>query len=341
MAAVTVSCNLQGEDEQLNGWQSGTKGSLSCLAYASAPSMHNTAVRVSLSACVAAEFVRRSSYVDHEYLRIISTLMARDSRGQKSDAQMWAMKLEGYGLQGKMSVRLQELMQGVALPETISDIIFLVPHGHLTLAEAKPTRASKTATRLIKLVEQVQQDSLASMQPEKPLSRYGQVRLGNVGLGDKGMLSVFFLLDEQQMPWIFFIHTQPPDDRAATTAKDVVCSLEDNLSGFTTLPQLSPPAWRNWHRGPDDMPTKPMQAKGAATAKSNPKLPFDRVVYIYVPHSALSPAEQSTLRQVVAAGHPWLQRTIVYSSSIRNGYFRRMGAWSNDALRHAILQELR
>ena len=337
---MTVSCKLQGEDGLLNGQRSAMKGTLSCLAYAQAPYTKNPAVRVSLSPLVAIEMLRNLGHVDYEYSGIIKKLMGQDMTGQKSDAQMWAMKLEGYGLQGRMSVGLQELMRGVALPETISDIAFLVPQSHLTLSKAQPSNLPETATQLISLVRQVQHASLVSMQPVKPYPWSGRMRLGTEGLGKKGMLSMLVLLDEQQMPWTFFIHAQQPADSTVTTAKEVVCSLEDDLSGFSTLPQLSP-TWRNWHRGSDDIPTVPMRANTAAAAKQRTKLPFNRVVYIYILNNTLSPSEQSTLRQVVAAGHPWLQRTVIHTSSIRTDYFRRTTGFSNDALRHAILSKLR
>ena len=284
---------------------------------------------------------RKLGYGDYRYSGIINTLMGQNTDVDKSDAQMWAMKLEGYGMQERATLRLQELMPGVALPKTLREMAFLIPQGHLTVSLAQPARALVTANQLISLVKQVQQDSLVSMQQEKPSSHKCKVHIGMVSLGSKGMLSMLVLLDEKQQPWTFFIHTQQPDDSTATTAKDVVCSLETDLRGFSTLPQLSPPAWRNWHRGPNDVPTAPVRAKRPAAAKSSTKLPFDQVVYVYVSNSMLSPAEQSTLRWAVAAGHPWLQQTVIHSSSIRTGYFRRNGGWSNNALRHAILEELR
>lgn len=302
--------------------------------------MQDPAVRVSISPFIAAEMCRHLGCGDYRYSSIISTLMGQNTAVDKSDAQMWAMKLEGYRLQNRMSVRLQELLHGVALPETISDIAFLVPQAYLTLSKAQPNMPLATATQLISLVKQVQRDSLVSMQPQKPSSHECRVQLGMVGLGSKGMLSMLVLLDEQQVPWTFFIHTQQPDNSTATTAKDVVCSLEDDLSKFSMLPQLSPPAWRNWHHGLDDVPAVSVRAKRAASAQQSTKLPFNRIVYIYVCNNTLSSSEESTLRQAVAAGHPWLQRTVIHSSSIRSGYFRRTGAFNNDALRHAIMNEL-
>ena len=197
-----------------------------------------------------------------------------------------------------------------------------------------------TAAQLTSFVQKVQQDSLVSMQPEKPPSWSFVVRVGKVGLGSQSALSVHVRLDEQQQPWTFFIGTQQADDSTAMTVKYVVCSLEDDLSGFPTLPQLSPAAWANWHRGTDDVPTVPGQATVAAAAEKKSNLPFDRVVYIYVSNSTLSPAEQSTLSQADMAGHPWLQHTIIYPSRIRKDYFSSQGVWSNDALRHAIYDKV-
>ena len=272
--------------------------------------------------------------------RPLLTLMAQDTVAAQSDTKMWAMKTEGQRLFGRTRVSLRELMDGVALPETLRDRAFLSPQAHLTLSGAQRTGPSVTAAQLTSFVQKVQQDSLVSMQPEKPPSWSGVVRVGTVGLGSQGALSVLVLLDEQQQPWTFFIRAQQADDSTATTVKHVVCSLEDDLSGFTTLPQLSPAAWANWHRGADDVPTVSVQAIVAAAAEKSAKLPFDRVVYIYVSNSTLSPAEESTLSQADMAGHPWLQHTIIYPSRIRKDYFSTQGVWSNDALRHAIYDKL-
>ena len=253
--------------------------------------------------------------MDYTYSGIIGTLMTQDTATEGSVAQMWVMKMEGYGVQGRTTVRLQELMQGVALPETIPDIACIVPQGRLALSDV-------------------------SMLPEKPPLLSDPVVIGAVELGSQGDLSMFVLLDEQEQPWTFFIRTQQADESTATTVKHVVCSLENDLSEYSALPQISPVAWTNWHHGLDNVPTVSVQATGVAAAEQSAKVPFDRVVYMYVSISTLSPSEESTLRQAMAAGHPWLQRTVVLSSHMRNGYFRRMGAFSNDALRYAILDKL-
>ena len=271
-----------------------------------------------------------------------SAIRSHDTAAARSDAQMSIMKLEGLRLQptGRTTFRLQELVPDAALPETLWDMAFLVPQSHLTLSEGQPDRPPQTAAELSSFVEQIKQNSLISMQPEKPPSWDGWVRLGAVGLGSQGVLSMFVLLDEQQAPWTVFIHAQPPDDSTAPTVKGVLCSLEDDLSGFCALPQLSPAAWDSWHRGAADIPTAPVQATGAAAAEHSAKLPFDRVIFLYVANSTLSPAEESTLSQADIAGHPWLQHTVIFSSSIREDYFSRQAVWSNDALRHAIFDKL-
>ena len=296
--------------------------------------------RVNMSPLVAAGILGLDNFSGI----IGSAAMTQDTAVARSDAQMWTMKLEGLRLlhktTGRTTFRLQELMEGIALPETLSEIDFLIPQANLTLSGDQPDSPLVTAAQLSSFVQSIQQDSLVSMQPEKPLSWTGWVRLGTVGLGSQGVLSMFVLLDSQQNPWTFFIHTQQPDDRTAVTVKGVVSSLEDDLSGFIALPQLSPAAWANWHHGAADVPTVPVQATGAAAAEHSAKLPFDRVVYMYVSNSTLSSAEESTLCQADEAGHPWLERTVIHSSSIRNSYFSRKGVWSNDALRHAIFDKL-
>ncbi|CAL5225183.1 g7965 [Coccomyxa viridis] len=221
---------------------------------------------------------KRLRRLHHSRIGPLLTLMAQDTVAAQSDTKMWAMKTEGQRLFGRTRVSLRELMDGVALPETLRDRAFLSPQAHLTLSGAQRTGPSVTAAQLTSFVQKVQQDSLVSMQPEKPPSWSGVVRVGTVGLGSQGALSVLVLLDEQQQPWTFFIRAQQADDSTATTVKHVVCSLEDDLSGFTTLPQLSPAAWANWHRGADDVPTVSVQAIVAAAAEKSAKLPFDRVV---------------------------------------------------------------
>ncbi|CAL5225180.1 g7961 [Coccomyxa viridis] len=230
--ASVVYCETDDEDEQL---QSFPGGSLSCLASATAPSVHQPAVRLSVSPLVAAEMLRELRRVDYTYSGIIGTLMTQDTATEGSVAQMWVMKMEGYGVQGRTTVRLQELMQGVALPETIPDIACIVPQGRLALSDV-------------------------SMLPEKPPLLSDPVVIGAVELGSQGDLSMFVLLDEQEQPWTFFIRTQQADESTATTVKHVVCSLEDDLSEYIALPQISPVAWTNWHPGLDNVPT--VEARG-------------------------------------------------------------------------------
>ncbi|CAL5225182.1 g7964 [Coccomyxa viridis] len=154
-----------------------------------------------------------------------------------------------------------------------------------------------------------------------------------------GALSVLVFLDEQQLPWTIFIHTQQPGDDAAKTVKDVVCHLEDDLKETVTLPELSPSAWKDWHRTADDVPTGQLQAQSAVATAQNTKMPFDRVVYMYVSNSMFPSSEDHVYEDALSKGHPWLQHTTVISSHIRKAYHRRIGALAADALRHAILDK--
>ena len=300
------------------------------------------AVRISMSPLIAAAMLGGSD--DGLSGILADAITAQPTAAAQTDAQMCIMKLEGYRLfgrsTGETTVSLQKLMPEVALPETLCDVPFLVPQSHLTLSGDQDESPLVTAAQLTSFVQKVQQDSLVSMQPEKPPSWSGVVRVGTVGLGSQGMLSMLVLLDEQQAPWTVFIRTQQADDSTATTVKHVVCSLEDDLSGLSTLPQISPAAWADWHRGADDVPTVPVQAIAAAAAEKSAKLPFDRVVYMYVSNGTLSPAEESTLSQADMAGHPWLEHTVIYPASIRKDYFSSQGVWSKDALRHAMFDRL-
>ena len=311
-----------------------------------APKSYSVDVRISMAPLVVAELLRDLSLVDEDFSDIVSALMMQDSSPDRvlSDARMLALRLEAYRLQKEESVGLYKLLPELQLPRPlIMDVDskvrkFLIPQGHLTVLEAQRSQRL-TLAWLEGMVQDIKRATLASMQAQTSALQREQVVVGSTGLGSRGALSVLVFLDEQQLPWTIFIHTQQPGDDAAKTVKDVVCHLEDDLKETVTLPELSPSAWKDWHRTADDVPTGQLQAQSAVATAQNTKMPFDRVVYMYVSNSMFPSSEDHVYEDALSKGHPWLQHTTVISSHIRKAYHRRIGALAADALRHAILDK--
>ena len=283
----------------------GKVSSLSCRSQrlVRASNLYSREVRMSMSPLVVAELLRDLKLVDDYFSDVIDALMMQDASLERafSDARMLALRLEAYRLQKEKIVELQCLLPELYLPRplimesAINARRFLVPQGHLKILEAQCT-PRLTPAQLKGMVQDIKRATLASMQAQESALQGEQVVVGSTGVGSKGALSMLVFLDDRQMPWIFFIHTQQPGDNEVKTMKDVLCHLEDDLKELIALPELSPPAWKAWHQTADELPTEVLQAQSASGTEESAKLPFDRVVYMYVSNSMFPSCENQALR---------------------------------------------
>ena len=285
--------------------------------------------------------LRQLNIVEDVELSIFSDLELREPALDKelADAQMIAMKTEAHGLKGRKTVTLEELVPGVTIPDAIKGTKFRIPQGHLTASGGQRTSSCKTAADLISIVEARAQDIMASMQAEQlPTKERKVVQLGVVGPGNKGNDAMLVYLGEDDKPWTIFLQTKQTSAQTAVSIKEIIRNIATDLTEVCALPQLSFP-WSRWHTTDDPIPTTAFTASRQPAGYKN-KLPFSGMVYIYVTDGTLSTQQNDLYEQALAAGHPWLQHTLVVSAATREGYYSRVGALHRDTLRNAVLDKL-
>lgn len=311
------------------------EGNLSCMAPSSSPG--SEAVRMSIAPVVVRELLRHFELGRDEDPSIFSELMLRESNldTEFGDAQMIAMKQEAFRLLGRTTVSWKDLLPGVDVPDAISSAAFLIPEGRLTPSGGQRTKHCLSAPEVTALVRKVKATIIVSLKPKKAPRWKGEVHLGSVGPGNKGFDSLLVFLDDQHQAWTVFIQSKQTAARKVVRVRDILENLESDLDDVVSLPQLHG-SWESWHKGSDDPPDEQVQSRQVRDGK----LSFQRVVYVYVSDGTISARENSFLEQVMAAGHPWLQHTLVLSASTRTGYYSRVGALTRDALRNAVLDKL-
>ena len=288
---------------------------VSCASPSSSPG--SEIVRLSASPIAVQYMMRELNLMQDKELSVFSLLADRESAMDKEvvDAQMLAIKLEAHAVKGAATVSLQELFTGLKVPAEHATKRFLLPRGHLTVAQDGQRQAHRLSLPQIReKVESCRKAIVQSRDSTAAKDWQDNIVIGFIGVGNYANDSMVVLVDEQGSAWTVVMQSKQTTAATPVTVKTILCNLEADLQAIFQLPVLTP-EWASWHRSGRDtpLPTGPCQQLSGSVGPPHPDaaseqlLPAERLLYIFVSDGSFSDKQDKISSNVLAARHPWLK----------------------------------
>ena len=216
-----------------------------------------------------------------------------------SEVMLICSRLEALAALGCKSFRLSEILPGAHIGKDLAQKRFIVPVGRLSACKG--------------MCEAQKLDGAATGRPVMRRPMQAELQIAFLWQGSNGHDGSVILVEEATPNRAWVLHVQSKHDAIAAspeiTCREIPKWMHSDSEGMHRLPKLQD-AWQKWHDGSKEYP---LPEVSPSSEQWDDSILEHRVIFAYAIDGPFDKVQGELQQQLLARGHPWMQRVLMLS----------------------------